>query len=229
MKIQFNKKFVYKKVSEASTSQVVSVSDPVQQSKCEKCHKFFISKEFLDKHILSVHTEIPASYNISIFNPNAGDIEDSQLVQLEDIESIINMTSEDSSLLKEDCMDVLFRATEEKAGFLCKVCQVYLETRQELQKHKKTHKKPVGHRCEECGAEFTSSQTLKSHIQTRHEGIKKVCSVCLKPVVDLTRHIRVQHKNGDTRNFHCDICDSKFRLVLGSVEFDFEIIIILLF
>ena len=213
------KKFLYKKVSDSSSTHLVSVNhldqkmdlNPVHQFKCEKCSKFFISKEFLDKHLLSTHTEIPP-YNISILN---SDIEDSQLANLEDIESIINFTNEnDSSLLKAGCIDVLFSSTDTatSSGFQCKLCKESFDSRQQLQRHKKTsHKKQVTHKCEDCGAEFTSSQTLKSHIQTIHEGIKKVCSVCLKPVVDLTRHIRVQHKNGEKRNFQCDICDSKFR------------------
>ena len=223
--IEYPQKIVYKKVSEASSSQLMSVSDldrkmdliPVhhQQFKCDKCNKFFISKEFLDKHLHSVHTEIP-SYNISIFNPNVEDIEDSQLASLEDIESIINFNTEDTNLLKTGCIDVLFSNPDEKTNhcsrFQCKTCKEYFNTKQDHQRHRQTyHKKPVSHKCCECGAQFTSNQTLKSHIQTIHEGIKKVCSVCLKPVVDLTRHIRVQHKNGDKRDFHCDICDSKFR------------------
>ena len=100
--IDFPPKIVYKKVSDASSAQLMSVPDrkmdiiPVhhQQFKCEKCSKFFISKEFLDKHLHSVHPEIP-SYNISIFNPNDEDIGDSQLANLEDIESIINFNTED--------------------------------------------------------------------------------------------------------------------------------------
>ena len=216
------KKFVYKKVCENSSSHLVSVSQiegkmgrtSVDQFKCEKCTKFFISKEFLDKHLLSTHTDIP-SYNISIFNPSGPDIEESQLASLEDIESIINFSPEENSLLKSDCIDVLFNAEEKVntvSGFQCKICKEFFESRQQLQVHKKlSHKKEIRHKCGECGAEFTSSQSLKSHVLTRHEGIKKVCSVCLKPVVDLTRHIRVQHKNAEKRDFHCDHCDSKFR------------------
>ena len=217
------KKFVYKKVIENSSSHLVSVSPvegklsptSVDQYKCEKCGKFFISKEFLEKHLLTTHTEIPP-YNISIFNSSGPGMEDSQLQNLEDIESIINFSAEDSSLLKAECIDALFNSTEEKvnsvSGFQCKICKEFFESRQQLQRHSKSsHKKQVSHKCGDCGAQFTSSQSLKSHVLTRHEGIKKVCSVCLKPVVDLTRHIRVQHKNAEKRDFHCDVCDSKFR------------------
>ena len=94
----------------------------------------------------------------------------------------------------------------------CNVCSEKFETKPQLQKHKKTaHKKVTSFSCEEYSSVYTSRQSLKEHVQSVHEGIKKVCSNCLKPVLDLTRHIRNQHKNEEQRNFHCDICDTNFR------------------
>ena len=44
-----------------------------------------------------------------------------------------------------------------------------------------------------------------------HEGIKKVCSICLKPVADLVRHVRSQHRNAKKKEYFCNVCESAFR------------------
>jgi len=227
----YPKKFVYKKVNGSASPHLVAVKDlpgklgpapNMQQFHCEKCNKYFISKDFLEKHHAMVHPEL--STFINIFNGNLEGLginnEDEALSNLEDIEGIIdveNFNEEDlssNSLLKSDCEDVLLNNPIDipDSKIECKMCGVYFNDKGAFMKHKKiAHKKPQSFKCEECSSEFTSKQTLKAHMQSFHEGIKKVCSFCLKPVADLTRHVRSQHKNEGKKDFPCDSCHTYFR------------------
>ena len=65
--------------------------------------------------------------------------------------------------------------------------------------------------CDLCNSSFTSRHSLKGHITAVHDLIKKVCPECHKPVNDLTRHVRLQHKKTQKRDFNCDICKQSFR------------------
>lgn len=223
----YPKKFVYKKVDGSASPHLVAVKDlprklgtatTMQQFHCEKCNKYFISKDFLEKHNALVHPEL--STFINIFNGNLEGLginnDDEALSNLEDIEGIIdvehfneeNLSS--NSLLKSDCEDVLLDIPDSKIE--CKMCGVYFSDKGTFIKHKKiAHKKAQSFKCEECKSEFTSKQTLKAHMQSFHEGIKKVCSFCLKPVADLARHVRSQHKNEGKKDFPCDSCHTFFR------------------
>jgi len=228
--LEYPRKFVYKKVNGSASPHLVAVkelprkinSSSVQQFKCDECNKYFITKDFLNKHVGLVHPELTTFINI--FNGNLEGLglnnDDQRLDNLDDIEDIIDVehfNEEDlsnSSLLKSDCEDVLLSNPIKMPDVRieCKVCGVYFGNKVEFIKHKKiAHKRPQSFKCEECSSEFTSKQTLKSHMQSVHEGIKKVCSLCLKPVADLARHIRTQHKNEGKREFACDLCQISFR------------------
>jgi len=180
----------------------------VQQFICDKCSKCFISKEFLKKHMSTSHSEL-SSFNINILDSIQN------LDNLSDID-IEGLNPEDivESSMKVGCNieDLLGKNSGLKTEFDCNICGTKFDNKVAQQKHKKSsHKRPQVFKCEDCGSEFTSGQTLKAHIQSIHEGIKKVCSICLKPVVDLTRHVRTQHKNGNKRDFPCNVCNSQFR------------------
>ena len=215
---EFPKHFIYKKENSANgSSKLVSVKENeksvispeyVQQLICEKCNKCFISKDFLNKHMQTSHSELP-SFNINLLDSIQ------TLDNLSDID-IEGLNPEDivESSMKVGCNveDLLSKNSGLKPYFNCKICGSIFDNKAAQQKHRNSfHKKPQVHKCEDCGSEFTSSQTLKAHVQSIHEGIKKVCSICLKPVVDLTRHVRTQHKNGDKRDFPCNVCNAQFR------------------
>ena len=220
------KHFVYRKEVESDTPRLVAVNEPsyegFQQFNCPKCSKCFITKDFLDKHMVTSHAEL-STFNISYINPLPLDtsLDLSGVQNLGGFEDIdIDFNNDDIScvpVLKGGCIDVLLSSdsvskTTPKVEIICNLCDEKFDTRAAQQKHKKNfHKKQIVFKCEDCNSVFTSNQTLKAHVQSIHEGIKKVCSVCLKPVVDLTRHIRDQHKNGGKREFHCDICKTDFR------------------
>ena len=209
---------LYRKESPAESSHLFSVKDnrvAGAHFNCPSCSKLFISKDFLDKHISSFHSEI-SPFSISYIN-TLGDLASEQsLGSIDDIEIDSLNNGSASASLKKDGLDVLLSNTSAKAekvsDFPCNSCSERFCSKQALQRHKKSsHKKRQVFRCEDCESVFTSNQTLKAHVQSVHEGIKKVCSMCLKPVVDLTRHIRDQHKNGDKREYHCDTCGCTFR------------------
>eukprot|EP00092_Neocalanus_flemingeri_P033540 GFUD01036459.1.p1 GENE.GFUD01036459.1~~GFUD01036459.1.p1 ORF type:complete len:789 (+),score=200.06 GFUD01036459.1:41-2368(+) len=224
--MEYPKKFVYKKVNGSASPHLVAVKElprklnpsSVQQFKCDKCMKYFITKDFLSKHMALVHPELTTFINI--FNENLEGLDlsndDENLNNLDAIEGIIDVENfneeelSNHSLLKSECEDVMLNMPD--ASVECKVCGIYFCNKAALIKHKKVaHKRPQSFKCEECTSEFTSKQTLKAHMQSVHEGIKKVCSFCLKPVADLARHIRSQHKNEGKREYSCDLCQTSFR------------------
>ena len=184
------------------------------QFSCPSCSKLFISKDFLDKHINSFHSEV-SPFSISYVDVDS--LQEQSLGSIDEIDMIENLTAgSPSDILKKGAVDVLLSNTSSKvevvSDFPCNSCSERFESKATLQRHKKTsHRKRQQYKCEDCESVFTSNQTLKAHVQSVHEGIKKVCSICLKPVFDLTRHIRDQHKNGDKREYHCDICSGGFR------------------
>ena len=167
------------------------------------------------KHISSSHTGAE-TFNIGIVNlPAMNFAANSGVDSIENIEISFKAIAElpqthEVSSRKETC-------------FKCNICGVDFNAKLSLQKHKKSSHKKQSFKCEECNAEFTSNQSLKAHVSSIHDGIKKVCSICFKPVIDLNRHIRTQHKNGGMKNFQCDICKIQFRTKF-SVERHKEIV-----
>jgi len=217
-KLEFPKKFVYKKISGKASTHLVAIKEmpiqvdvtTVQQFKCDFCNKFFISKDFLDNHIKVVHADLTLT---SIFSGNLEGLslnnDDHNLSNFHDLDFSFSEDLESQPFLKTESQDSI---ASNCAKISCKVCGVCFADKAAFSNHKKlAHKRPQSFKCEQCGSEFTSKQTLKSHIQSLHEGIKKVCSFCLKPVADLARHIRTQHKNEGKRDFACDLCPMNFR------------------
>ena len=209
---------IYRKEA-AESSPVISLQSSSMiddQFSCPSCSKLFITKDFLDKHIVNFHAEV-SPFSISYIDTLQDIADEQSLASIDDIEMIDSLGSgSPSDILKKGALDILLSNTSAKvevvSEFPCNSCPEKFDSKLALQRHKKTsHRKRQQFRCEDCESVFTSNQTLKAHVQSVHEGIKKVCSLCLKPVFDLTRHIRDQHKNGDKRDYTCDICSVGFR------------------
>ena len=209
---------IYKKETVESSPMISLQSSSLagDQFSCPSCSRLFISKDFLDKHISSFHSEV-SPFSISYIDTLQDISSEQSLGSIDEIEMMETLnTGSPSDILKKGTLDVLLSNTSAKvevvSDFPCNSCPEKFDSKLALQRHKKTsHRKRQQFKCEDCESVFTSNQTLKAHVQSVHEGIKKVCSLCLKPVFDLTRHIRDQHKNGDKREYHCDICSGGFR------------------
>jgi len=227
------KKFIYKKVHSSSSPHLVAVRDlakatsSVEQFRCNSCTKCFISAAFLDKHMRQAHASETADLGFirTMINGNLETLElSTDYGDLNDLDAInsINIdvdagsshdhvghlkTENDNLVLGSE--DAFHEPIREVA---CKVCQKLFPNKLALSKHRKSaHKKQQKHRCEDCGSEFTSKQTLRAHMSSIHEGIKKVCSICLRPVADLVRHVRSQHRNVKKKEYDCDVCNMQFR------------------
>ena len=224
------KKFIYKKVLNSSSPHLVAVKEltkaprSIEQFKCNYCNKCFISGAFLEKHIRLIHAEPTADLGFirTMINGNLESLElNSDYINLD---TIVNMDVDDDPgsssipvepektenenliLESEDAFQDPIREVS------CKTCQKLFANKLALSKHRKSsHKRHQKHKCEDCGSEFTSRQTLRAHMSSIHEGIKKVCSICLKPVADLIRHVRSQHKTVKKKEFVCDTCQTPFR------------------
>jgi len=229
--VEYPKRFVYKKVVGGVSPHLVSVkqlpnssSHLPEQFKCQKCDKHFISNDFLERHISTMHAQTEEQSNfVNIFSGNLEslDIESERrlgpLVSLNEMIDVGNFSGEElagGSLLKSDVMfsNAESVTMDDSSHSQCKPCGLKFSSKALYLKHKKVaHKKQTAFRCEICSSVFTSNQTLKAHTESVHEGIKKVCSICLKPVADLVRHTRYQHKNSGKREHCCDVCQATFR------------------
>lgn len=102
--------------------------------------------------------------------------------------------------------------TENVAAFTCEDCELVFKAKSTLTKHRKAeHKLKQRHTCHVCQGGFATEQTLKEHINVVHNMIANICYICLKPVNDLTRHVRLQHKKKGERKYPCEVCDKSFR------------------
>ena len=228
------KKFVYKRLHTSSSPHLVAVKDVVQptrtvdQLKCNQCNKYFISAVFLEKHLRQVHadtstdlgfirTMINGNLETLELNTEYGDLNDLDVINSINIDVDACAPSDAAGLSKiEESSDVVLGSEdafhEPIREVACKICHKLFANKLALSRHRKSaHKKQQKHRCDDCGSEFTSRQTLRAHMSSIHEGIKKVCSICLKPVADLVRHVRSQHRNAKKKEYFCNLCESAFR------------------
>lgn len=256
-KLEFNsaensKKYIYKKVSEDSSTHLVAVKEPKNLEsinltnrsplkhfkidktyKCDKCDKFFISKAFLDKHIIQAH---PVFIDLQISDDIAVDIANSEQskndLNLDEIENmdldvdVVDYSDDENDVIKPMMNPVsqtvmisnIRDATKAKRKQMLEKEQCEKCLREFFGKTAKSklrcHIRNIhgsGFSCGECGDTFTSRHALKGHVAAVHELIKKVCPECHKAVNDLTRHIRLQHKKKDNRDHPCDYCKQAFR------------------
>ena len=229
------KKLIYKKVNSHSSPHLVAVKElaktprSIEQFKCSHCGKCFISGAFLEKHTQLVHTTasvadlgfirtmINGTLETLELNTDYGDLASLNPIDSIGIEVEACPAPQTVTLLKSGSGDLMLNPEEASLQepireIICKICNKIFLNKLALSKHRKSaHKKQQKHRCDDCGSEFTSRQTLKAHVSSIHEGIKKVCSICLKPVADLVRHVRSQHKSVKKKDFPCDICQTLFR------------------
>ena len=150
-------------------------------------------------------------------NTEYGDLNDLDVINSINIDVDACAPSDAAGLSKiEESSDVVLGSEdafhEPIREVACKICHKLFANKLALSRHRKSaHKKQQKHRCDDCGSEFTSRQTLRAHMSSIHEGIKKVCSICLKPVADLVRHVRSQHRNAKKKEYFCNLCESAFR------------------
>ena len=228
------KKFVYKRSHTSSSPHLVAVKElvkstrTIEQFKCNQCSKCFISAVFLEKHIRQMHAEastdlgfirtmINGNLETLELNTEYGDLNDLDVINSINIDvdacassdSVGQSKTENDNNVVLGSEDAFHEPIREVA---CKICHKLFPNKLALSKHRKSaHKRQQKHRCDDCGSEFTSRQTLRAHMSSIHEGIKKVCSICLKPVADLVRHVRSQHRNAKKKEYFCDVCESSFR------------------
>ena len=228
------KKFVYKRSHTSSSPHLVAVKElvkstrTIEQFKCNQCSKCFISAVFLEKHIRQIHadastdlgfirTMINGNLETLELNTEYGDLNDLDVINSINIDvdacassdSVGQSKTENDNNVVLGSEDAFHEPIREVA---CKICHKLFANKLALSKHRKSaHKRQQKHRCDDCGSEFTSRQTLRAHMSSIHEGIKKVCSICLKPVADLVRHVRSQHRNAKKKEYFCNVCESAFR------------------
>ena len=229
------KKFVYKRLHTSSSPHLVAVKElvksthAIEQFKCNQCSKCFISAVFLEKHIRQIHvdtstdlgfirTMINGNLETLELNTEYGDLNDLDVINSINIDVDACVSSESvGGQSKGEIENNIVLGSEDAfhepiREVACKVCHKLFANKLALSKHRKSaHKRQQKHRCDDCGSEFTSRQTLRAHMSSIHEGIKKVCSICLKPVADLVRHVRSQHRNAKKKEYFCDVCESSFR------------------
>ena len=67
-----------------------------------------------------------------------------------------------------------------EATFRCDICDSYFKTKDSLNQHSKTHRKPEEIECNFCQRVLFSRSALRKHILTKHETVEYSCPYCLK-------------------------------------------------
>jgi len=189
--------------------------DLSKASTCNICDRRFISDEFLERHKFEFHPMETTKFMLEELEQGfikqhfpiieTAEIEPGgQLCSDQQEESLTNPLS------LPICQDIEISQQEEAVQYTCTVCNQEFKQKQLLTKHSKlVHKVKLKYQCSQCDKCYSSEQSLKQHTSSVHDRITSVCYICLKPVIDITRHIRLQHKNTE-RKYSCDICEKPF-------------------
>jgi len=213
--------------------------DMRQAVSCEHCDRRFISENFLRKHKKDFHTDsstfafdletdlISTSFESSTnnfesadphFDPlNTSSIDPMDTSSVDPMDGYREVTEVDidkvDSLLE---IGEHIEIHESSVSYTCDICDQVVVSKAQLTKHKKSeHNIKLKFECPQCDKCYSSEQSLKQHRSSVHDGISSICYICLKAVVDITRHIRLQHTKKEERKFACKVCEKSFRTLFA--------------
>jgi len=183
---------------------------------CDICHKNFISKEAIRKHVL-IHVKVKPYQCLLCLKTfvTRKALEGHQDKKMKFLCKICE--------IEFPCLSLLENHKKERHNneFECETCRKFFENSKKLSIHRKIHRskrKLVRHHCESCEKSFCSKTSLKNHqIVERHgvmESIKAEvfhCEQCPK-TFRLSQHLKSHQLNIHIKKklFPCPKCKTEF-------------------
>lgn len=194
---------------------------------CQKCEEKFSSREALIEHRKEAH---PQKQHMCVFCERLfakeSTLKAHQALHLENPDSVVKQEVEEDEENIEGDVETKFvcekcdRSFSSKLSFrkhnmishgerlfACSICNIVLQSRKELVKHKESHKEKLV--CEQCGRQYRHKRDLLRHIPT-HSGERPYpCTTCgfRFHTAERLRNHQAIHKE---KRYLCDLCPMKF-------------------
>nr|CAI5857397.1 unnamed protein product [Callosobruchus analis] len=194
-------------IAEKEMQNHLKAQHKVEGSFCPFCHKGFMTKVEVSKHLNSLHIEVTTKLSCSLC----------KLDFLNQADLISHCASKHSNTSKK----VITSNKEEPRLWRCKNCVTsFAVTEDDLKKHLETNHRLEGNWCSLCGKEFSTVIETTDHLTKVHvESITKpTCLICQLECTscdDLMAHYHDKHEElahkSKSVTVPCNFCDTKFK------------------
>lgn len=122
---------------------------------------------------------------------------------------------------------LLSHCNDDEKKFMCDICGILFESKENLAKHLPNHNKEKKHKCDHCSADFIDSSSRKIHMRRHKPGNEVLikCELCDSVFLNSNlkrHHLRRVHgvylatlKKSDHRRHICDICKKSYKSATG--------------